>query len=116
MISDRVKRTIVDELHRQARINFKRRKYIQRNIGETLQADLVFIPYKDENRSYTYLLTVIDTFSKFALVEPLKSKSGGEVAKAIEKILSRYKYRSSVKKIFTDKGTVYYHSLFLASI
>lgn len=103
------KRTVVDELHRQARIHFKRRKYVQRGIGETLQADLVFIPYKDENRGYTYLLTVIDTFSKFALVEPLKSKTAAEVALAIEKILSRYRYKSSVKNFFTDKGSEFYN-------
>ena len=41
---------------------------------------------KDNNR-IKYLLTVIDTFSKFVWIVPLKRKTGQEVANAFSRIL-----------------------------
>lgn len=105
MTVDEIKKTIVDELHRQPRVRFKRRAYVQKGIGETLQIDLVsLIPFSEENRGYKYLLTCIDTFSKFAMVRPLKTKTGLEVAKALEDILQKYKYATSVRMICCDDG------------
>lgn len=39
-----------------------------------------------QNKSYKYLLTVMDVFSKHAWVEPLKNKTGQAVAEVFEKI------------------------------
>jgi len=58
-----------------------------KGLNETWQADLVeMIPYSIDNRGYKYLLNVIDIFSKYAWSVPLKSKTGGEVARAMESI------------------------------
>lgn len=106
-----IKETIVRELHRQARVNFPRRKYVNKYIGETLQADLVVLPveFAKSNRGYKYLLTLIDTFSKMAFAEALKTKSAHEVAEALEKILSSYKYIRGTKFLVTDEGTEFYN-------
>ena len=47
-----------------------------------------FISYADENDGYKYLLVVIDIFSRYGWVQPLKDKSSNEVVKAFDKILT----------------------------
>ena len=39
------------------------------------------------NKGYKYLLTVIDVFSKYSWIVPLKTKTGKEVAQAFRKLL-----------------------------
>lgn len=61
------KQQIVEEIHRYARKNFSRRKYVMYGIADTLQADLIEMqPFKRENRVHRYILIVIDVFSKVA--------------------------------------------------
>jgi hypothetical protein len=49
------KRDLVSELHKPARINFKRRRVIIKDINETVQADLVeMIPYAKQNKQFKY--------------------------------------------------------------
>lgn len=106
-----IKEAVVKELHRPIRINFKRRHYIQKGIGNTLQADLIILTdIKKYNKGFGYLLTVIDIFSKYAFAVPLKTKSGVEVAKAFEKVLE--KYNKNIKYVHTDKGTEFYNDYF----
>ena len=84
------KRAIVRELHTPARKNFLRRRVIMRSIDDLWQADLVEMgPYASLNKGYKYLLTVIDTFSKFAWVEATKTKTGSEVTKVFQNILKK---------------------------
>ena len=46
-------------------------------IDEQLAADLIeVINIAKSSRGYRYLLTVINVFSKYAWVEPVKSKTG----------------------------------------
>ena len=65
------------------------------------------------NRGYRYLLTVVDVFSKYAWVEPVKTKSGQDVATAFEKILKRSQGRQS-QKLQTDDGKEFYNKHFQA--
>lgn len=78
---------IVEEMHRPARLNFKRRRFAMRGIDETWEADLLdFNLIKDYNKGYRFILIVIDCFSKFAFARVLKSKSGEETSKAFQSI------------------------------
>lgn len=71
---------LVNELHRDARRNFTRRRTIMMGIADTLQADLVeMIPYATRNKNMKYILTVINIFSKKAFARALKNKTGSEV-------------------------------------
>lgn len=105
------KEQVVNELHRSARKNFKRRHYQMRGINDTFQADLIeMIPYATQNKNYKYILTVIDTFSKFAWAMPLKTKTGKEVTTAMKHI-----FKSSLripKNLHTDQGKEFYNQLF----
>ena len=52
-------------------------------------ADLVDMsPYSRSNSGYKHLLTVIDVFRKCGWIEPLKPKTGKEVAMTFQKLLT----------------------------
>lgn len=53
------------------------------------------------NRGTRYLLTVIDVFSRFAFVRPLRNKTGKVVAKALEDIMTS---GSKPERCRSDKG------------
>lgn len=105
------KQEVVNELHRHAFKNFARQKVIQKGIYDTLQIDLVeMIPYAKENKSYKYLLTAIDIFSKKAYAKPLKSKKAHDVVLAMESILNEI--GEPVKNIQADNGKEWYNKEF----
>ena len=57
-------------------------------IDEISAADLINMQaFSKDNNGIKYLLTVIDIFSKFVWIVPLKRKTGQEVANAISRIL-----------------------------
>lgn len=85
------KRQVVEEIHKPARINFKRRKVIIKGLNDLFQADLADMSlYSRENSGHKFILIVINCFSKFVWAIPLKSKSGVEVSNAMEKILKKH--------------------------
>ena len=57
------------------------------------------------NRGYKYLLMVLDLFSKYGWIVPLKTKTGLEVSKAFESLLEKNK----PKMLWVDKGKEYYN-------
>ncbi len=90
-------------LHRQMRKHFPRQQTIVPGVDNQWQADLVVIPDLAEfNDNYVNILTVIDVFSKFAFVVPLKSKRGIDVIKAFQHIFSEFKRKPL--KLQTDQG------------
>src|SRR5258708_37137271 len=63
-------------LHKPSRKNFLRNKIIVGEINEQWEADLVDMKeFSKENDNYNFILTVIDVFSKYAFVVPLKQKT-----------------------------------------
>ncbi|XP_016845104.2 uncharacterized protein LOC107982136 [Nasonia vitripennis] len=80
------------------------------DLDETWQADLVEMqPYAQENKSYKYLLTVIDVFSKYAWAIPLKQKTGNKVTASMKSILEQGRVP---KNLHTDRGKEFYNLLF----
>ena len=59
----------------------------------------------DYNDGVTFLLLVIDIFSKYGWVIPLKDKKGKTVAEALKNIFEERK----PEKLWTDKGTEFYN-------
>ena len=60
---------------------------IVNNIDEIWAADLVDMQqFSKWNKGYKYLLMVIDVFSKWSWIVPLKDKKGETVNKAIQTI------------------------------
>ena len=61
------------------------------------------------NKGYKYLLTVIDVLSKYARVEPYKSKSATALVEALERRWTRLGPRKP-QKVQTDAGGKFYNA------
>ena len=93
-------------LHKPVRLKFERRKTIVNAIDQQWQCDLCDIQnLHADNDGYKYLLVNIDVFSKFAIVYPLKNKSGQTVKNAF---INSIKQRKP-KTVQTDRGTEYFN-------
>lgn len=105
------KEGIAYELHKPARKTFARRKVISKGLYDVYQSDLIDMSsYSPQNKGYRYILILIDVYSKYAWARPLKSKTGKEVAQAMDNILMSLK--RVPKFLHTDKGTEYYNHHF----
>lgn len=105
------KREIVNELHKQARKNFRRRRVIIKGIDDLWQADLVEMGnYAIYNSGYRYLLTVIDTFSKKAWAVAVKNKTGENVTIAMKSIFTSNNRKP--RNLQTDDGKEFFNNRF----
>ena len=96
------------ELHKPVKRNFPKRSVISNGIDEIWTADLVEMgKFSKWNKGIRYLLIVIDVFSKFGWIEPLKDKRGESVAHAFEKI---FKSGRQPRLLWADKGSEFYNS------
>ena len=62
------------------------------------------------NKGFRFLLCVIDIFSKYAWVVPLKDKKGVSIVDAFQKILKESNRKPN--KICVDKGSEFYNNYF----
>ena len=60
------------------------------------------------DKGFRFLLCVIDIFSKYAWVVPLKDKKGVSIVDAFQKILDDSNRKPN--KIWVDKGSEFYNS------
>ena len=68
---------------------FQQGRVIVAGIDDQFDADLAsLVFYADDNDGYKYLLVVIDIFSHYAWVQPLKNKTAPQIVKAFDEILS----------------------------
>lgn len=106
-----LKKDIIDELHRPARRKFRRRHVQMRGLDNHWQADLVDVSSISKfNKNHRFILTVIDTFSKYAFARGLKSKKGEEVTAAMESIFNDT--NRACEKLESDRGTEFYNKHF----
>lgn len=101
---------VVTEIHKNARVNFLRRRVIMKDIDDTWQADLIdMLAISNVNSGNKYILVVIDTFSKFAWAYALKQKNQETVASAFQNLLKQGRIP---KNLQTDLGTEFYNIKF----
>ena len=90
-------------LHKRVVRKFPRRRVIARFPFDIFMADLIeYQQYKFSNRQYSYILLVIDCFTKVIYVSPMKTKSAIDCVNAFKAIfedLPRYPVH-----LVTDKG------------
>ena len=90
-------------LHRVAHKSYSRLQVLASEPDSHWQADLLdYSNISRYNNNNKYILTVIDVFSRFAWVRPLKTKSGCEVTHAFKSIL--HQGRRQPEKLQTDRG------------
>ena len=102
---------LANELHKPVIKTFNKRKVyssFKDNIWGVDLADMQLLSRK--NKSIKYLLCVIDLFSKYAFVVPLKDKKGASVANGFEKIVNESGRQPN--KIWVDQGSEFYNKTF----
>ena len=102
---------LADELHQPIIRKFKKRKIypaLKDNIWGADLADMQLL--SKYNKGIRFLLCVIDIFSKYAWVVPLKDKKGISIVKAFPIILKQSNRKPN--KIWVDKGPEFYNAYF----
>ena len=102
---------LADELHKPIIRKFDKRKVYSSFKGNIWSVELADIKSLSKfNKGIRYLLCVIDLFSKYAFVVPLKDKKGTSIVNAFHSILD--KSRRKPNKILVDQGSEFYNSFF----
>ena len=93
--------------YRRVKVKYPQNKVLSRGLRYQYQAYLVdYSALKRDNHSYTFLLAIIDIFSRFALAIPIKSIKGPHVAAALERA---FKVMRPPRKLQTDMGKEFYN-------
>ena len=98
-------------LHKPRRRRFATLPVIVGGLDDQWAADLVEVQrLAKHNRGIRYLLTVVDVLSKYAWVQPLKTKTGVALVKAFEKIVRQGGRHPN--RLQTDRGKEFYNRTF----
>lgn len=110
-------------LHRPAPKLFNRRKYYVPGKNHTWGSDLILLPATEMENGYKYFIIVIDLFTRYLWVRPLKDAKSETVTKAFEDIFISAgthpmfiqtdrgsEYKGSTKKLFEELGLTHYFS------
>ena len=110
---------LAEELHKSIIRKFKKRKVYSSFRDNSWGTDLADMQLLSTfNKGFRFLLCVIDIFSKYAWVIPIKDKKGVSIVNAFQKILDDSKRREAEdkgqksNKIWVDKGSEFYNNSF----
>jgi transposase InsO family protein len=79
---------LAKELHKPVKHKYPTRKVLVGHKDQTWSMDLADMnTWKEENDGYTYILMIIDVFTRWAAARPLKNKSGATVLAAIKDVI-----------------------------
>jgi hypothetical protein len=96
-------------LHRGVRKHFPRNPYSVNNINDVWESDMIDVQgLAKHNNVVKHLLSVIDVFSKFLYIVPLKSTTVKDITSAFQSILNDPRYLKPIRRrpvwLCTDKG------------
>ena len=95
---------LAEDLHKPITRNFRKRRVISKGIDKIWAADLVEMQkFSKWNKGMKYLLTVIDVFSKYGWIKPLKDKKTESVSTAFDETFKKSKRKPEM--LWTDKGS-----------
>ena len=102
---------LANELHKPIIRKFSKRKVYSSFKDNIWGADLTDMQLLSKfDKGIKYLLCVIDLFSKYAFVVPLKDKKGISIVNAFQSVLNKSKRKPN--KIWVDKGSEFYNASF----
>ena len=90
----------VYQIHALSKHHFKRRKLTAKGAGIDFHADLGYMPEFD---GYKYFLLLVDLYSNFIYVEPLKGKTAEDVKRAFVRLFKKNKF-DKFSSLGTDSG------------
>ena len=102
---------VAEELHKAVIKKIKKRKVSSGFRDNIWGADLADIQLISKfNKRFRFLFCVIDIFSKYARVFPIKDKKGVNILDAFQRILNNFNRKPN--KIWVDKGNEFYNNCF----
>ena len=102
---------LAEELHKPITRKFKKRRVYSTFKDNIWGVDFAGMQLLSKyNKGITFLLCVIDIFSKYAWVVPLKDKKGISIVKAFQSILKQSNRKPN--EIWVDKGSEFYNAYF----
>ena len=105
-----VNEQLAEELHKPVIKKFKRTKVYARFKGNICAADLAEMePLSSKNKDVKCLLFVIDVFTKYTWVKPLKDTKGKTVPNAFIEIVNESNHKPN--KLWVDQGREFYNKL-----
>ncbi len=120
-VKDFLSRQNVYTLHKPVKKKFPRNKVVATGIDSDWQMDLIDVrPLRTYNKDYTFLLTCIDVFSRYAWAIPIKNKRPASVLEAFKQILkdgrkptrlltdSGSEFKADMKQYLKDQGIVHF--------
>ena len=103
-VSGKNTKQLADELHKQYKKPKQLRKIHFRSKDNIWNADLVTMPTEN---NYKYILTVLDGYTRYAWVIPLKHKDGLSVSNAFKEIMKKSNRKPN--KLWVDQGKEFYN-------
>jgi hypothetical protein len=97
---------LAKELHKVAKKNMMLdllMSYFKMRFGQ-----LIWLEWNKENQGYKYILTIIDVFTKYELVIPLKNKTGQTITDTFTNIFKK----TIPSKLWVDRGSEFYNKTF----
>ena len=99
---------LAEELHKPIIRKFKKREVYSAFKDNIWAADLADMQSISKfNKGFRFLLCVIDIYSKYAWVVPLKDKKGVSIVNAFQSILEKFNRKPN--KIWVEKGSEFYN-------
>ena len=96
--------------HRDVKRKFVRRQTVVSGVDSQWGIDLASVQNISKyNDGVEYLLIVIDVFSKYLIVEPVRSKKSNAIVEAFDRVLAHGRYPGVV---YSDKGGEFNNALF----
>ena len=106
-----VNKILAEELRKPVFRKFNKRKAYSQFKDNTWGVELADTRLlSKENKGIKYLLCVIDLFSKYAFVVPLKDKKGISITNTLNKIIKQSNRKPN--KIWVDQGGEFYNHVF----
>ena len=103
------KKQLAIELLTPKRKRFKRRKIYSPSVDAIWTGDLMDIhKYARQNKNFKFILVLVDIFTRYVWVKPLKNKSAVQTAEALEDVFTTS--NKSPGKLWTDRGTEFYNN------
>ena len=108
-VKEWLSKQITYTLHKTIKRNFERNRIIVSKIDQQWEADLVDMrEFATKNSNNNYILTIIDCFSKYAFVFPIKTKTGTTIRNCFYRL---FKLRRP-SFLRTDKGKEFVNNEF----
>ena len=99
---------LAEELRKPIIKKFKKGKVYSAFKNNIWAADLVDMQLISKfNKGFRFLLCVVDIYSRYAWVVPLRDKKGASIANAFQSILKKYNRKPN--KIWVEKGGEFYN-------